>query len=926
MKNSENSLSYWIQLIIIAFSFVTISAQQTEIMYLSGNDAENTIDWEFYCTKGRKSGEWATVPVPSNWELHGFGNYNYGYDPADGRADEEGLYKYSFNLPENYKGKKINIVFEGSMTDTEVKINGKLAGVIHQGAFYRFKYDITNLLNYEGENTLEVKVSKISSNESVNKAERNADYWIFGGIYRPVYLEAFPSSYIETVKIDAQADGTFISEVYVFNSKKADEVKAQIYTLEGEKVGKELSAKLVGGLVKLQSKNTDIKQWTPEYPNLYKVSYSLLKKGKVLHSTEERIGFRTMEVREKDGVYLNGVKIKFKGVNRHSFYPTTGRALSKKMILEDVLLIKDMNMNAVRNSHYPADAYFYDLCDSLGIMVFDELGGWHDAYDTEVGEVLVREMITKSMNHPCVIMWINGNEGGHNRDLLSIYEKLDIQKRNVLQAWENFGFMDTQHYRDYNYGVGSAYQGHDIVMPTEFLHGMYDGGHGAGLEDFWKLMLDNPLSAGGLLWDFADEAIVRTDWNDSLDSDGNHGADGILGPFHEKEGSYYTIKEVWSPIYFQHKEITPAFEGFFILENRYHYTNTKDCGFSWELVKNPPLHTKMAPVKIQGTAESPTILPGEKDTFKIDLPNDWDEFDFLYITAINPQGDKIFTWSWPIKRPKDITTSLVGFEGKGKLSVAKKDTRLIVNTGDLEVSFDTITGMLAGVKQSGKNISFTNGPVLCEGESTFTELTYTDLTDSIIVNAHFDKESVYKTLQWTVYPSGWLKLEVVYSPTVERHDLMGITFSYPEENVKSIDWMGDGLYRVWKNRMRGNKLGVWHKEYNNTITGQTEYVYPEFKGFHSRMYWLTINTTERPFTVITPDEDLFFCMYTPGAPNDPYNTAPKFPAGDISFLQGITPMGTKCLQTYRMGPMSEENIYYTYGGNRPKQIVLYFKF
>ncbi|WP_205896616.1 sugar-binding domain-containing protein, partial [Pseudomonas viridiflava] len=127
-------------------------------------------------------------PVPSNWELQGFGKYNYGFNKETNKGKEQGLYKYNFKVPEAWKNKKINIVFEGSMTDTEVKINGKSAGETHQGSFYVFKYDISNLIIFGGDNLLEAKVSKHSANQSVNEAERKADFWIFGGIFRPVYL------------------------------------------------------------------------------------------------------------------------------------------------------------------------------------------------------------------------------------------------------------------------------------------------------------------------------------------------------------------------------------------------------------------------------------------------------------------------------------------------------------------------------------------------------------------------------------------------------------------------------------------------------------------------------------------------------------------------------------------------------------------
>ena len=129
---------------VFLFAFSELFAQQTERHYLSGKDSKNTIDWDFYCTDGRGSGLWAKIPLPSNWELQGFGTYNYGHDWKNKDiklGQEHGLYKHQFEVPNAWKGKTINIVFDGTMTDTQVKINGKVAGELHQGGFNRFKYD-----------------------------------------------------------------------------------------------------------------------------------------------------------------------------------------------------------------------------------------------------------------------------------------------------------------------------------------------------------------------------------------------------------------------------------------------------------------------------------------------------------------------------------------------------------------------------------------------------------------------------------------------------------------------------------------------------------------------------------------------------------------------------------------------------------------
>src|SRR5690606_24408258 len=192
---SQKLSTYIICLLLWCTALPGQAQQVKEIQYLSGVDNEQTVEWDFWVTGGRKAGEWSKIAVPGHWEQQGFGAYNYGRDYVTyGKNfrfhDEKGIYRHAFEIPADWKDKKISLVFEGSMTDTEVKINGKSAGDVHQGSFYRFKYDITDKVNFAGKNRLEVTVSKMSEDNTVNNAERLADYWIFGGIYRPVYLEA----------------------------------------------------------------------------------------------------------------------------------------------------------------------------------------------------------------------------------------------------------------------------------------------------------------------------------------------------------------------------------------------------------------------------------------------------------------------------------------------------------------------------------------------------------------------------------------------------------------------------------------------------------------------------------------------------------------------------------------------------------------
>ena len=921
-------------MLFLLFSCSTNNEQETEIQYLTGTGYGNTVEWDFFCTDGRRSGEWTKIEVPSHWEQQGFGSYNYGYDNRDNMAREKGFYKTSFTVPSGWDGKKVNIVFEGSMTDTEVKVNGTQVGPVHMGSFYRFKYDITSHLHFEADNLLDVTVAKHSENMSVNEAERFADYWIFGGIYRPVYLEAVPVKHIEHFAVDARADGNICADLELNDAMEGDLVKLDVFDLANRRIAsfkspitdEELYKKQICGMV------ADVKPWSPEFPNLYNISISLISKtSKEVFSIRERIGFRTVELRKNDGIYLNGLKIKFKGVCRHSHWPESGRTTNKEISILDVNLMKQMNMNAVRMSHYPPDKHFLEVCDSLGLMVLDELAGWGEAYDTVVGAKLARETVRRDVNHPSVVMWCNGNEEGWTLEVVKYFDREDPQKRPVILPSADFRGTDTQHYEDYDYGNGTHHHGRNIVFPTEFLHGQFDGGGGAGLEDYWKQMWDNPLCAGGFLWDFADEAIVRTDLNDSLDHDRNHAADGIVGPHREKEASFYTIKEIWAPVFFERKYITPEFDGAFNIENRYHFTNLDQCRFSYMFVDLAGPSETHKTVLFKGEIAPVNLSPGMKGIFSIDLPVGWAQSDVLLIKAVDPHGMQIFEWSWPVKRPAGIADAIIAGDKSGGLpEIEQTVDYFILTSGSTSIFIDKNTGLLDHVEADGIEHPFGKGPILLNGAPQYEGVEVLNEEGEISLKVKFTHgrdfyTGNYKSLKWTMRENGWLRMDAEYWPT-DSCEHIGVTFSLPEENVKGIRYMGQGPYRVWKNRLKGGTINVWEKEYNNTITGES-YDYPEFKGYYKDFYWAQFLLQENTFTVLCASEDVFLRLLTPDPPVTRYSdvVAPAFPEGDISFLHGINPIGTKFKEAYRLGPMSQDN-YYKHYRYFNKELTLYFNF
>lgn len=936
----QNKLSFAIIIFVLSTVTIITHAQNTEIQYLSGTGNDNTVPWEFYCSEGMNSQEWTTIQVPSCWELQGFGSYNYGIDPWEDRMNEHGMYRHEFVIPKNWKDKKVNIVFDGVMTDAEVRINGKSAGPKHQGAFYEFKYDVSALLNYGSKaNKLEVTVHKHSSDSLVNEAERWCDYWIFGGIFRPVYLEVLPSDHIERIATDAQANGDFKSDVY-FESPRAAYVGVELQDLSGVKITN-LEEKIqdpATGKISLATHFENITLWNPEFPNLYEVVYKLMdKEHSLLHQSKVRIGFRTVEVREKDGIYVNGVKVKFKGISRHVFWPTSGRTTSKLISISDVILIKEMNMNAVRMSHYPPDKHFLDACDSLGLFVFDELAGWGPpAYGTEVGRKLVKELVIRDENHPSILFWGNGNEGGWNPDLDDDFQIYDIQQRETIRPRQVFRKINTLHYFKYNYLAYDSYIQDRIFVTTEFLHGCWDEGHGAALDDYWKLMWDNPICAGGFLWNFSDEAIMRTDRNGILDVDGNHAADGITGPAREKEGSFYTVKEIWAPLHFEKKFITPSFDGKFDIENRYHYTNLKQCEFKaqWLNFRGPDESGTHPSSHVETNVPAIDLDPGTKGVLSVDVPGNWSSYDALYIKAVDPHGKEIFTWSFPVKGPGEMNyDKVISAENQGDVQVDITGASVLVTSQDLSFEFDKRTGSLARASNKGKEISLYNGPrFLSQREVALSGLDqYEDEDGNYVLKFSFQGEitkfrNIQYEIRWTVRQDGLLGLDV------SGHYMQGISFDYPEEHIKSIRRLGDGPFRVWRNRMKGTTLGVWEDDYNNTITADpaSGYDYPEFKGFFSSLYWAKLmNKDNSSITVYCHTPYTFLRVFTPETPSESRegwgSDALVCPEGDISMLNAIPPMGTMFKKAEDLGPQSQLETVYGWDAE-PVKMRLTFEF
>ena len=764
--------------ISLVLMWIAFGAPAQNRIFLSGSDAAHAELWDFMISTGRNSGYWTKIPVPSNWELQGFGYYTYGKDHKRHHEDPEiGYYKKDFFV-ENISGRRYRLTFEGVMTDTHVKINGKKARAVHQGGFTRFHYEITDLIR-EGKNTLEVEVHKSSAHASVQKSERNADYWLFGGIYRPVYIDVLPMEYIERVAIDAKMDGTFHADVYANGILEDVKIEARVLSSDDRTIDNPLNAVAGRGdtVVAISGSFSGIRPWSHEYPHLYKLVVDLKKDGRVVHSYSQKFGFRTFEVRDHDGFYLNGRRILLKGANMHSFRPGSGRALSRRDIEENFRLLKELNFNCVRPCHYPPDPWFFDLCDSLGLLAMDELPGWHAPLQTDIGAKLVKELVIRDVNHPSIILWGNGNHVSHNPELDEHFFKWDIQKRRPLKnaakkedVFKNyspsFDIVDTRFYPSYD-NLIDRLNGEHIVLPNEALHALYDGGGAAGLKDYWDAFKASKVGGGLMIWALFDECVIRSDEGFRLDCQQNKAPDGLVGPHGEKEGSYYAVREIWSPVQVDSPVLDANFDGTLGIHNDFAFVNLKECRFESSLVNfTGPNAAATGHHDYRISMAVDNVPAGEKGKIKINLPHDWKSYDALQLTAWDNWGHEVNKWTWPIGMRTGLPSQFVGATKK-QLSQDPDDPFLVL-VGNTRFRFDAATGTLTEVMVGNRKFPIGATPFLVYRAEKNSSLATSEGSvnirkngDAIVVESHHING--FDHLTWTVRPEGYLTLDYAYT-------------------------------------------------------------------------------------------------------------------------------------------------------------------
>jgi hypothetical protein len=307
----------------------------------------------------------------------------------------------------------------------------------------------------------------------------------------------------------------------------------------------------------------------------------------------------------------------------------------------------------------------------------------------------------------------------------------------------------------------------------------------------------------------------------------------------------------------------------------------------------------------EGSAPAPSIPPGGQGKLALDPAKPADRAEALTLRVADPSGRELWTWVWPLPKAGDQTTR-INQPAPQRTTSTETAEAIEVKAGDLSVKFNKQTGLLTEVSRSDRKFSLSNGPRLGSGNATLTNLRSEQDGPDWIVAGKFSGD--LKSVLWRVFGNGWVKCD--YTCTASgTNDSFGVVFDYPENLVQAKRWLGNGPYRVWKNRQGGVMFGVWSNVYNNTITGHRDWIYPEFKGCFTDIRWLQLITAEGLITVV-PEHIPFVQVLTPEQPPDRLVGKTKFnlPAAGLGFLNGIPAVGTKFKDATFSGPQSQPNV------------------
>lgn len=705
---------------------------------------------DFYSLKYDDS-QWTDFPVPGILELNGYGDAIYsnnGYpwrtqfrpEPpfVEERNNYTGSYRKMVTVPADWKGERVYLHVGSATSNLMVWVNGKFVGY-SEDSKVSAEFDLTKYLTPGKENLIAMQVMRWCDGSYLE----DQDFWRFTGIAREVYLYARPEAHIADLFITPDLvnnyqDGTLEVKLNAVRAKG----ETVMFSLK-DKEGKEVAAQTakVGGNGEVKV-NFDIKnplKWTAETPNLYTLYTTLMDGKQVAEVVPQRVGFRKVEIKNAQ-VLVNGQPVLFKGANRHELDPVTGYVVSMDRMLEDIRLMKELNINAVRTCHYPDDPRWYELCDIYGIYMVAEAN--IESHGMGYGDkTLAKEPTYEKAhlernesnikiykNHPSIIFWSLGNEAGYGPNFEKAYDLVKAYDPSrpcqYEQAGQN-GKTDIFCPMYYDYGGCEWYSKGDNPRPLiqcEYAHAM--GNSMGGFKEYWDMIRKYPKYQGGFIWDFVDQGLrVKNkqgktiyayggDFGRYPTSDHNFNNNGIVNPDRKPNPHANEVRYYYQSIWATAKDLKA---GEVEVYNENFFKSLDDVELQWTLE---------AEGKVLANGRSALDVPAQqKRVVKLDgysLPADVKGEVVLNLDFVLKKAEPMLDAGYAVAREQFVVnpyefptmeTVLAATPGKhdaGKVEKEEKSAWVTLTAGRTSVTFNHWNGWIDYLDVDGK-------PMLEEG-------------------------------------------------------------------------------------------------------------------------------------------------------------------------------------------------------------------
>jgi beta-galactosidase len=860
--------------------------------------------------KGYNTAKWDKIEVPSDWQMKGYDYpiyvnirypWNEQYPQVPMNYNPVGSYRRTFSIPKEWKNREIILHFGGVNSAFYVWVNGHYAGY-SEDSKTPAEFDITAMVK-PGKNLIAVQVFRWCDGSYLE----DQDFFRLSGIERDVFLYAVPKIHVRDFFIKAGLDSAYQHGIFKidFNVVNYDTLKSLtcetvIELLDSSRKNvikaSQREITLSPGEEKTFSYSAIVEnplKWTAETPNLYQTLIKVYSTDKqLLEVLSAQTGFRTVEI--KNGLLLvNGRKITLKGVNRHEHDPLTGHVISEESMINDIRLMKKLNINAVRTCHYPDHPLWYKLCNKYGLYLIDEAnieshGMGYDSSTTLANKPewlkahidRTRRMVERDKNNPSVIIWSLGNEAGNGSNFKATYawikERDDTRPVQYERAEldENTDIFCPMYAGiDYIEKYAQKHQSRPLIM-CEYMHAM--GNSEGNFKDYWDVIEKYDQLQGGFIWDWVDQGIqCKTNEEkiyfcyggdfgpDTVPSDGNFCCNGLVQPHRRLNPHAYEVQKVYQYIKTIPIELN---KGLLKIINNYDFLDLSIFRLNWEL-------SAEGKIVAQGFAELPPVNPGKTYIIQLDLPaiNQLPGAEhFLNISySLNKpfsllEKDEEVAWEQFVM-PGNIKPAAVNINEMPDLIVAEDNEIITVTAGDIKYRLSKKSGLLISMQRNNfeyiikppepdfwripTDNDFGNGmPQRCAvwkmaGKNRELKAVETKLAGlkKVIVKSEFSLPDVkaFYSFEYIILGSGDLYIKCTFIPTVTGFaeiPRLGLQLRLPEK-FNNISWFGRGPFENYEDRKYAAHVGL----YSSTVDSLNHpYIRPQETGYRTDVRWLSI--------------------------------------------------------------------------------------